>query len=420
MVYVLSHTGQPLMPTEDYRKVRILLKQHKAKVLQRTPFTIKLLHYTHEYKQPISLGVDAGSKVIGLSATTEKKELFASEVILRNDIVKLLSTRREFRRARRNRKKRYRSPRFDNRVHSKNKGWLAPSIENKIDTHLKTVKNVYKILPITNIVVETAAFDTQMLRAKELGLSLPKGVDYQQGEQIYSYNVREYVLFRDNHTCQHCKGKSKDPVLQVHHIESRKIGGDAPNNLITLCKTCHAKYHAGLIKELRVKRGASYRDAAFMGVMRWAFYDRLKQIYPNVSMTFGYITKHTRIKHQLEKKHYIDARCISGHPNALPTENLYLQKAVRKRNRQLHKATINKGGIRKNNQSPKYVCGFQLFDKVLYDNKECFIFGRRASGYFDIRMLDGTKLSASVSYKKLKLLERRKTILMQQVEDFAA
>ena len=420
MVYVLSHTGQPLMPTEDYRKVRLLLKNNKAKVVQRTPFTIKLLHRTHKYKQPVSLGVDAGSKVIGLSATTEQKELFASEVILRDDIVKLLSVRREFRRARRNRKTRYRAPRFNNRVHSKNKGWLAPSIENKISVHLKTVRNVCRILPITNIVAEVAAFDTQMLRAKELSLPLPEGVDYQQGEQLYAYNVREYVLFRDNHTCQHCKGKSKDPVLQVHHIESREVGGNAPNNLIALCKTCHAKYHAGLIKDLKVKRGASFRDAAFMGIMRWAFYDRLKTIYPNVSMTFGYITKHTRIEHNLEKKHCVDARCISGHPDALPTENFYLQKAVRKKNRQLHKATINKGGIRKSNQSPKYVYGFQLFDKVLYDNKECFIFGRRASGYFDIRMLDGTKLSASVSYKKLKLLERRKTILMQQVEDFAA
>lgn len=417
LVYVLNCHGEPLMPCSP-RKAKLLLKNKKAKVKHRMPFTIQLIYGSSGYKQPVSLGVDAGSKVIGLSATTEKKELFASEVVLRDDIVKLLSVRREFRRARRNRKKRYRAPRFNNRVHSKNKGWLAPSVENKIETHLKAVHHVFLILPIAKIIVETAAFDIQMLRAKELGLPLPEGVDYQQGEQLYSYNVREYVLFRDNHTCQHCKGKSKDPVLQVHHIESREVGGDAPNNLITLCKTCHAKYHAGLIK-LQIKRGTSFRDAAFMGIMRWAFYDRLKQIYPNVSMTFGYITKHARIEHQLEKKHHIDARCISGHPDALPTENFYLQKAVRKRNRQLHKATINKGGIRKSNQSPKYVYGFQIFDKVLYDNKECFIFGRRATGYFDIRMLDGTKLSAGVSYKKLKLLERRKTILMQRVEDFA-
>ena len=94
MVYVISKTGQPLMPTEDHRKVRLLLKSKLAKVVQRTPFTIQLLHTTHVYKQHITLGVDAGSKIIGLSATTSTKELFAEEVAIRNDIVELLSTRK--------------------------------------------------------------------------------------------------------------------------------------------------------------------------------------------------------------------------------------------------------------------------------------------------------------------------------------
>ena len=90
MVYVISKTGQPLMPTEDHRKVRLLLKSKAAKVVQRTPFTIQLIHTTHVYKQPITLGIDAGSKTIGLSATTSTKELFAEEVVIRNDIVELL------------------------------------------------------------------------------------------------------------------------------------------------------------------------------------------------------------------------------------------------------------------------------------------------------------------------------------------
>lgn len=419
MVYILDIDGNPLMPTERYGKVKHLLKDGKAKVVNRCPFTIQLLYSTTKYKQPISLGVDAGSKTIGLSATTNKKELFASEVALRNDIVNLLSTRRELRRSRRNRKKRYRAPRFDNRVRSKHKGWLAPSIENKIHTHIKVVSDVHKILPISNIVIETASFDTQMLRAKELDMPLPKGVDYQQGEQLYFWNVREYVLFRDNHICQHCKGKSKDAVLEVHHIESRKTGGDAPNNLITLCRTCHNDYHAGKI-ELKCKRGGSYRDTAFMGIMRWAFYERLKSIYPNVRMTFGYITKNMRIRNGLPKAHCVDARCVSGNPTAVPAQDLYIQKAIRTRNRQIHKAKINKNGKRKNNQAPRYVFGFQLYDKVLYKGQECFIFGRRSSGSFDIRTLDGTKLSAGVSYKKLKLLERRKTILIQRVGNNAA
>ena len=136
MVYILNQEGNPLMPTNRHSKVRKLLKENKAKVVKRAPFTVQLLYETTSYVQPITLGVDAGSKTIGLSATSEKQEYFTSEVTLRNDIVKLLSTRRDFRKARRNRKKRYRKPRFNNRVKSKNKGWLAPSVEHKIDSHL--------------------------------------------------------------------------------------------------------------------------------------------------------------------------------------------------------------------------------------------------------------------------------------------
>ena len=115
MVYVISKNGQPLMPTENHAKVRILLKNKKAKVIKRCPFTIQLLYESTTYTQEITLGVDAGSKHIGLSATTKHKVLFESDVELRNDIVDLLSTRRQNRRTRRNHKTRYRKPRFNNR-----------------------------------------------------------------------------------------------------------------------------------------------------------------------------------------------------------------------------------------------------------------------------------------------------------------
>lgn len=415
MVYVLTKDNKPLMPTERFGKVRKLLKSGKAKVVKRTPFTIQLLYDTTEFTQPVSLGIDAGSKHIGVSATTKDKVLYEADVELRNDIVDLLSTRRQNRRNRRNRKTRYRKARFDNRVHSKHKGWLAPSIEQKINTHLTVVKKVHEILPISNTVVEVAAFDTQLLKAKELGLPLPEGADYQQGEQLYSWNVREYVLFRDGHKCRCCKGKSKDNILNTHHIESRKTGGDAPNNLVTLCETCHKKYHKGLITLPKdITRGNKYNDAAFMGIMRWTFYNKLKKLYPNVSITFGYITKNTRIENGLPKDHYIDARCISGNPLATPLGYVFYQKKVRCHNRQIHKNTTLKGGYRKLNQAPKFVKGFQLFDKVLYNNQECFIFGRRSSGSFDIRLLDGTKISAGISCKKLVLLEKRKSYLIER------
>lgn len=407
MVYVTSKNGQPLMPTENHAKVRILLKNKKAKVIKRCPFTIQLEYDSTTYTQEISLGVDAGSKHIGLSATTEDKVLLESDVELRNDIVNLLSTRRQNRRTRRNRKTRYRKSRFNNR--RRKDGWLAPSVQNKLDTHLTVIRKVYEILPITKIIVEVASFDIQKIKNPTIS-----GTDYQKDEQLGFWNVREYVLFRDDHTCQCCKGKSKDQILNVHHIESRHTGGNAPNNLITLCETCHAGFHKGTIKLPKtIHRGMSFRDTIFMGVMRWAFYNKLKEIYPNVSLTYGYITKNTRIENSLPKDHYIDARCISGNPKAVSDGTVYYQKKVRCHNRQIHKNTISKGGHRKRNQAPYEVMGFRLYDKVKWKGQKCFIFGRRSTGRMDLRLLDGTKVNASVGYKNLKILEMRKNILIE-------
>lgn len=412
MVYVLSKTGQPLMPTENHAKVRVLLKQQKAKVVKRCPFTIQLLYGSADYTQPVSLGIDAGNKHIGVSATTESKVLYEADVTLRNDIVDLLSTRREARRARRNRKTRYRKPRFNNRT--RKDGWLAPSVQQKVDTHLTVVRKVTEILPISSITIETASFDIQKIKNPDI-----EGVGYQQGEQLGFWNVREYVLFRDGHKCQCCKGKSKDPVLNVHHIESRKTGGNAPNNLITLCETCHKGYHNGTVTLPKtIHRGMKFNDAAFMGIMRWAFYNKVKETYEPigvmVSMTYGYITKNTRIAHNLPKDHFIDARCISGHPDAISDGTVFYQKKVRCHNRQIHKQKILKGGIRKRNQAPYEVKGFRLYDAVLWKGQKCFIFGCRSTGRMDLRLLDGTHINASVGYKNLKLLRKRSTYLIEQ------
>ena len=396
-------------------KARLLLKEKKAIVKRRSPFTIQLTIATGETKQPVTLGVDAGYKHIGLSATTEKAELIACEVELRQDITDLLSARLALRRSRRNRKTRYRVPRFNNRVASKHKGWLAPSVENRIAAHLSRVQAVLRLLPVTAITVETAAFDIQKIKNPDV-----EGLEYQQGEQTGFWNVREYVLFRDGHVCQHCRGKSKDPVLNVHHIESRRTGGDAPNNLITLCETCHKALHRGEIK-IKVKRGKSFKAETFMGIMRWTFFERLKAPYPEIKVrnTYGYLTKHRRITYGIEKTHCADAYCIAGNLAAKRLSGYFFQKQTRKHNRQIHKLSILKGGLRKKNQAPYEVKGFRLFDKVKAFGEEGFIFGRRASGCFDVRRLDGTRISAGISHKKLSLVEKRKTYLTEYRKEAA-
>ena len=407
VVYVLNIDGHPLMPTERRGHVRKLLNSQKAKVIKRCPFTIQLLYETTEFTQELVLGVDTGSDKVGFSVIGNGKELYASELELRNDIVELLSTRRESRRSRRGRKTRYRKARWQNRKNKK-EGWIAPSVECKIQAHLKEIEKLHKILPMTLQRIEIANFDIQKIKNPDIS-----GVEYQQGEMA-GWNVREYVLWRDGHTCQCCKGKTKDKILETHHIESRKVGGNAPNNLITLCKTCHGRYHKGEIKlPSNIKRGMKFNDAAFMNIMKNALIQRLKEIYPNVELTYGYITKSERITHGLPKAHHVDARCIAGGASAVPLGYFYRQKKVRNHNRQIHKMKINKGGKRKLNQAQRFVKGFQLFDKVEFENKECFIFGRRSSGYFDLRTLDGEKVHASASHKKLKLLEKRTSTLIE-------
>ena len=393
MVYVQDIDGKPLMPTTRHGKVRRLLKSNKAVVVNLCPFTIRLTYISDSYKQEIVLGVDAGTKHVGLSATTKSKELYSSEVILRNDIVDLLSTRRELRRTRRNRL-RYRKPRFNNRVKNKRPGWIAPSVRYKVDAHIRVIDNVCSILPISRIVVEVAQFDTQKINNPEIS-----GKEYQEGDQLGFWNVREYVLARDGHKCQYCKGKSKDSILNVHHIESRKTGGNSPSNLITLCETCHKEYHKGNIK-LKVKRGASLRDAAVMGIMKWKLLDKLKSLYSNVSMTFGYITKHNRIKHEIKKSHISDAFVISKNFEAKRPGYYFKEKLVRRHNRQIHKMKILKGGKKKMNQAPFKVFGFRLFDKVEFQGNEYFIYARRLSGYFNIRDINSEN-KKDVTYKKL-------------------
>lgn len=243
------------------------------------------------------------------------------------------------------------------------------------------------------------------------GKPLPVGIDYKRGEMYDEYNVRQYVLKRDNYTCQHCgaRGSAEKGIkLHVHHLETRQTGGNAPNNLITLCKDCHTALHDGKItlKLDKKKRGKPLRDSAFMGIMRKTLLSRMrKEVAIPVVETQGYITKLLREENHIQKSHTNDARCIAGCPKALPCDTTYHTKAIRHHNRKIHKTNILKGGVRKLNQAPYKVFGFRIWDKVKYKGQECFITGRRSSGYFALKKLGGTTISNSANYKKIHFLE---------------
>ena len=399
------------MPSERGGRIGYLLRHGKAHVVSRVPFVVQLDYESTTYTQEVSLGIDAGSKHIGVSASSEKKELLAAQVELRSNVVNLLSARRELRRTRRNRKTRYRKSRFENR--KKKDGWIAPSIEQKVESHLKVIRLAHKLLPITKTTIEVAQFDAEKIKNPDI-----KGDEYQHGEQMGFWNVREYVLARDGHKCVHCKGKSKDPILNVHHLESRKVGGNSPSNLVTLCETCHKAYHRGEF-DLKIKRGTTLRDAAVMNIMRWAVYKRAKAEFGNVYLTYGYITKHTRIENGIAKSHAADAFCIAKNVNAMRLEFFFMCRCVPRHTRALHVANPKKGGIRRSMIASHKIgkSRFQRFDMVRWMGKECFIFGS-THGNVVLRKIDGVKVheTQAVNIKTIKFLRRlRNNILVKEI-----
>ncbi|MGY4686563.1 RNA-guided endonuclease IscB [Petrotoga sp. DB-2] len=324
MVYVIAKDCTPLMPTKRHGKVKHLLRSGKATVVRNKPFTIQLTYDTTHYTQPITVGVDSGHKHIGFSAVTEKEEVLSGEVELRDDVSELIKEKGMYRRIRRNRL-RYREPRFDNR--RKPDGWLAPSIQHKLDTHIRFIEFIKNILPITSIVIEVAKFDTQKIKNPNI-----EGIEYQQGEQRDFYNLREYIFHRDNHTCQLC-GKTNVP-LQIHHIGYWKGDRtDRPSNLITLCTKCHNPANHGENGKLYGMKPVykPLKAATFMTTIRWKLIDMLGCGY-----TYGYITKSRRIEFNLDKTHYNDAFCIAGGTNQRRIEPIYFEQ-IRRNNRSLEK-----------------------------------------------------------------------------------
>jgi hypothetical protein len=300
-VFVLNKYGKPLMPTTP-RKARLLLKQGKAKVAGREPFTIRLVYGSSGYKQPITLGVDGGYETAGHSALTEREELIGGQVHLLSGMSERIAQRKMYRRQRR-RRKRHRAPRFDNR--RRPEGCLAPSVQHKLDAHLKLIARICSILPVTRTIIEVADFDIQQI--KRPGIS---GVEYQQGEQAGFWNLREYILHRDGHECQNPECSKKSVVLRIHHLGYwKKDYSDRPDNLITLCTECHTQSNhqpGGLLYgwEPAVK---SFRAETFMTTVRWRLIDAV-----GAEATYGYLTKSKRIALKLEKSHHNDAFVIAG------------------------------------------------------------------------------------------------------------
>lgn len=397
MVYVIGLNNESLMPCSNM-VARLLLKEKKAKVLRVTPFTIKLNYVTTTYTQPCVHGVDTGSNKIGSTVISNGEVLYTAEIKVRNDITKKMKRRLMYRRTRRN-KLRYRKPRFLNRGNSTKKGRISPTVRSKIDSHLKEIRFVKTILPITELRLETASFDVHLLRN-------PDVIDYQKGNNYGYANVKAYVLHRDNYSCQHC-GVTKTQ-LQVHHLIYRSNGGsDLENNLITLCKDCHTDVHNNTIV-LKIKgKKSTLKHATQMNVIRSQLLKRL----PEAVETFGYVTKEKRQELGLEKSHINDAIAIASDTNISKNDVIPLIKVSKcKGEYQLYK------GVRSEKKIPSgKICGFRRYDRVRYRGRNYFVCGRMSSGYCTLMGIDEVQLvfdnPKTVKMKELIRIRASRTVI---------
>ena len=410
-IFVMNMRGDPLMPCTQ-KKARILLKEGKAVIYKYDPFTIQLTYATGETKQDCHIGIDTGSKHIGMAITSENKVLFKGEIELRQDVKSNIDTKHIYRRSRRNRKTRYRQPRFLNRKRSDK--WLPPSLQNRVDHTFHWIDTFCSLVSDPILHIEVGKFDTAKMINPEIN-----GVDYQHGQTYGFFEERYFVFARDNYTCQ-CCGKSKDKILQTHHIIYRSNGGtDRVDNLITVCTDCHtSKNHqkGGILYKWQEqhKKVKQYKEPPFMNAIRKRIFAR----YPNAHTTYGSETTPHRKELGLEKTHYNDAITISGITNIKedPKEWLLI-KQFRKKKRSLHEATARKGRKepncfqKRNSKNTPFYRGFYLNDKVKVSGhgQIGYITGFTSGGAY-VKNVDGeyitipNKSYKQVSIKYLKLL----------------
>jgi len=401
-VYVINRDGQPLMPCKP-AKASHLLKEGKAKVVRRTPFTIQLQWDCETGTQPVTAGMDTGSKMVGCAATANGQVVYQSEVQLRTDVSKKMKKRSSYRRNRRGRKCRYRPARWLNQASMKKEGGLAPSIRSKVESHYREKNFIESILPVSSWILELASFDIHKITNPEVS-----GVGYQDGNQKGYYNVKAYILNRDGYKCQHCKGKSKDKKLHVHHIIWKSKGGsDEPKNLITLCSECHSELHDGKF-ELKGKRSKT-KHATEIGIVK----SQLKKSSWEFEETFGYITKWKREQVlRLSKSHVNDAVaiCCGEGEFVTPRNNTYFKRHVAAgdyrqtmgRHSQMRIPTGKLFGIRK-------------FDLISTSRGIGFVKAKRSRGFFIISDLGGNVIHANANVKKdCRRLVARTTTLIEE------
>jgi 5-methylcytosine-specific restriction endonuclease McrA len=418
-VFVLDHNKQPLMPCHPAR-ARKLLKNGKAAVYRRYPFTIIMKCRVGGDLQPIEIKFDPGSRTTGIALVGHFDR--GSEVVWAGNlnhrglqIKRSLDSRRAVRRSRRNRKTRYRPARFLNRRRPKD--WLPPSLRSRVDNTKTLMLKLSRLAPLTQIAVETVRFDTQKIQKPEIS-----GVKYQQGE-LAGYELREYLLEKWDRQCAYCGAKNLP--LEVEHIQPRsKEGSNRVSNLTLACTKCNQKKgnkdvkcflkgKPDRLKKIQAQAKASLRDTAAVNATRYAIGEALKTFGLPISFSSGGRTKFNRTQQDYPKDHWIDAACVgeSGAQVVIPPAITPLIITAKGRGSR-QKCRMNQYGFpRTGPKKHKRVKGFQTGDivkAVVTKGKKIGTYvGRvvvRATGSFDIGI--GKKKVSGISYKYCQLIQR--------------
>ncbi len=421
--FVLDANKQPLEPCSP-TIAKKLLKAGKAAVYKRYPFTIilKKVVVTKEVK-PCQIKLDPGSKTTGIALLQDNKLIWAAELTHRGQKIKDdLESRRSLRSGRRGRKTRYRKPRFLNRT--REKGWLAPSLEHRVLTTMTWVKRLIKLCPISSIAMELVKFDCHKLQNPEIN-----GIEYQQGT-LYQYEVREYLLEKWNRTCAYCG--AKNVPLEVEHIVPKsRSGSNRLSNLAIACVPCNQaksnldikEFLAGspsVLKRVLAQAKAPLKDAAAVNATRWKLFNALKETGVPVAIGTGGQTKFNRSQQGLNKTHWLDAACVGNTPKLeILTKQPLLIKCAGHGSRQV--IHVDKYGFPRRNKALqlvrksaliKSVKGFQTGDivkaVVTKGKKIGSYLGKvaiRSTGSFNIKTVAQTV--QGINYKYCSIVQKK-------------
>ncbi len=416
-VLVLDKNKRSLMPCRQAR-ARKLLSAQKASLYRRYPFTIILKERDSGDTQPISLKIDPGSKTTGIALVAEFDSnntcVFALNIGHRGHQIKVsLEKRRAIRRSRRNRHCRYRPARFLNR--KKQTPWLPLSLMSRVHNVETWTKRLKLFAPVSDAQVETVRFDMQLMENADI-----QGVEYQQGT-LKDWEQREYLLYRNKHTCAYCAGLSGDKILNKEHIMPKVLGGSNQIvNLTIACRSCnehkgklHPKAWIALCSDKKDKinkqRAVSMakiltgyrptlRDAAAVNATRYAVGGMVKSHFPNTQFFSGGRTKKNRSKQLLLKDHWIDAACV-GHQGAnIIIESFDFLSVTAQGHGSRQMCRMDKFGLPRTSAKNKgLVHGFKTGDlvtaQVSTGKKKGFYTGRiavRSSGFFNIKTSNET------------------------------